>query len=102
MAYLLKETEDFEKQFSKLPKDIRLRFEKQFNKLKENPFALGKPLKGYPWFRELKCGVYRVYYLVYESEVIVLFVGVSDKKSQQEMIDFIIKHSDYFKTIINK
>ncbi len=91
MVWELEETEEFEKQYHKLPPDIKTRFEKQFRKVEENPFGIGKTL-GYPWFRELKNDKFRVYYLVYDQQVIVLFVGVSEKKSQQLAID-IIKHN---------
>ena len=95
------ETIAFEKEFNKIPKDIKERFETQIKKLKSNPFAQGKQL-GYKWFRELKNKGYRIYYLVYEKEVVVLFVGVSDKKEQQAMIDFIIKNLKVFKDLIKK
>jgi len=91
MVWELKETDEFEKQYDKLPSDIKVRFEKQFRKVEDNPYGIGKTL-GYPWFRELKNDKFRVYYLIYDQQVIVLFVGVSDKKSQQAAID-VIKHN---------
>ena len=84
----MEETDEFEHQFNKLPSYIKNRFEKQFKKVEVNPFMIGKPL-GFPWFRELKNDKFRVYYLIYEKQIIVLFVGVSDKKSQQETIELI-------------
>ncbi|MBS3124485.1 hypothetical protein J4437_07715 [Candidatus Woesearchaeota archaeon] len=44
---------------------------------------------GYKWFRELKNDKFRVYYLIYDLQIIVLFVGVSDKKTQQSVINII-------------
>jgi mRNA-degrading endonuclease RelE of RelBE toxin-antitoxin system len=79
---------EFEKEYEKLSPDIKARFENQFNKLRENPYDLGKTL-GYPWFQELKNDKFRVYYLIYEQQVIVLFVGVSAKNNQQTVINFI-------------
>ena len=89
--YKLKETKEFSKEFRKLPTEIKKRFKEQFKKVEIDPFSIGKPL-GYEWFRELKNKGFRVYYLIYEDEIIVLFVGVSDKKSQQNVIN-IIKHN---------
>lgn len=99
--YELIQTEDFERLFNKIPKDIRNRFENQFKKLEQNPYSLGDPL-GYKWLRELKNKGYRVYYLIYDKEVVVLFVGVSDKKAQQTMITFIKANLELFKDLVEK
>lgn len=96
MVYELKETEEFRKRYDKLPQDIKLGFEKRFMKVQEDPFSIGKPLN-FRWLRELKNHKYRVYYYIYRVEVIVLFVGVSDKKNQQEIIDLIKENRDNFK-----
>ncbi|MBI1968361.1 hypothetical protein HYS49_00460 [Candidatus Woesearchaeota archaeon] len=97
----LKETNEFEQRFEKLPPDIKQRFERQIKKLEENPYGLGKPL-GCPWFRELKNNKFRVYYLVYDPFVVVLFVGVSDKKEQQASIDSIKNNFAFFKEFVEK
>jgi|SRR3989344_2902660 len=101
MNYHLKETDEFSKEFKKLPKDIKERFEKQFKKVEINPFNIGKSL-GYEWFRELKNEGFRVYYLVYKDEIVVLFVGVSDKKSQQQVINLIKNNIKIFKDILKE
>jgi mRNA-degrading endonuclease RelE of RelBE toxin-antitoxin system len=83
--FLIVETADFKKEFSKLPKEMRARFRKQFKRVEENPFAVGKTL-GSRFFRELKnCG-YRAYFVILEAKVMVLFVGTSGKKDQQDKI----------------
>lgn len=97
----LKETDEFEYEYKKLPPDIRDRFESQFNKLRENPYGLGKTL-GYPWFRELKNDIFRVYYLIYDQQIIVLFVGVSAKKNQQTVINIIKNNLKMFKEFVEK
>ena len=84
--YILRQTPEFEKEFVKLDTQIRLRFEKQFKRLIENPYGVGKQLNA-PKFRELKQGVFRVYYIINEKEIIVLLVGVSNKTTQQQIID---------------
>ena|SRR3989338_829376 len=101
MLWELRETGEFEHKFEKLPLDIKERFESQIKKLQENPYALGKPL-GYPWFRELRNDKWRVYYLVYDRLVVVLFVGVSDKKSQQVVINVIKSNLKVLKEFVEK
>lgn len=97
----LRKTNEFGEKFDELPPDIKERFENQIQKLQENPYALGKPL-GYPWFRELKNDKWRVYFLIYDQLVVVLFVGVSDKKSQQVVIDVIKNNVKVFKEFVEK
>lgn len=70
-----------------------------FYRIFNDPYTLGKPL-GYKWFRELKNVKYRIYYLVYDKEVVVLFVGVSDKKSQQVVINFVKNNLDLFRNLV--
>ena len=55
----------------------------------------GKPLR-YKFLREKRIAEKRVYFLIYTDLKIVLFVAASDKKAQQETIDFIITHLDEF------
>jgi len=95
----LKETNEFGHEFRELSRDIKERFEIQIKKLQENPYALGRPL-GYPWFRELKSDKFRAYYLIYDQLVVVLFVGVSDKKGQQAVINIIKNNLKMFKEFV--
>lgn len=101
MVWELQETEEFEKEFDKLPQEIRERFEDQFRQVEKDPYGIGKPL-GYKWLRELKNEGWRVYYLVYDNKIVVLFVGVSGKKSQQAVIDTIKNNLKMFKEFIEK
>ena len=101
MPWELRETSEFEHKFEELPPDIKERFENQIKKLQENPYALGKTL-GYPWFRELKNDKWRVYYLIYDQLVVVLFVGISDKKTQQAAINLVKNNLRAFKEFVEK
>ncbi|MAH07860.1 hypothetical protein CMI38_06450 [Candidatus Pacearchaeota archaeon] len=85
MKYKIFLTEEFKKDFNRCDKSIKERIEKEIDQLEENPYA-GKPLS-YKFLREKKVDNYRFYYLVYEKYVIVLIVGLSKKKDQQEKID---------------
>ncbi len=97
----LRETSEFEQKFEELPSNVKEKFESQIKKLQENPYALGKPL-GYPWFRELKNDKWRVYYLIYDQLIVVLFVGVSDKKTQQAAINLVKNNLKVFKEFVEK
>ncbi len=97
--YSLVEIDKFEKAFNKLPLHIKERFKKQFKRLEEDPYSIGKSL-GYKWLRELKNEGYRVYYLIYDEDVIVLLVGVSDKKNQKEVILFIKSNIIVFREFV--
>ena len=101
LNYELKETKEFSKEFKKLPDEIKRRFEEQFRHVEKDPFSIGKPL-GYKWFRELKNEGFRVYYLVYENEIIVLFVNVSDKKNQQDVINLIKENIKIFRELVKE
>ncbi len=101
MTWKLQETEEFEKEFNRLPADIRERFEDQFRQVEKDPYSIGKPL-GYKWLRELKNEGWRVYYLIYDGKVVVLFVGVSGKKSQQAVINIIKHNLRMFKKFVEK
>ena len=96
----LEETLEFEKEYHKLPPTMQSRFQEQFKKLKENPYGIGKPL-GFPWFRELKNDGFRVYYLIYDQQILVLFVGVSTKRNQQQIIDIVKKNLKLFKEFVD-
>ncbi len=64
--------------------------------LANNPLA-GKPLK-FSFFREKRFREKRTYYLVYEDFLIVLFVAVSDKKNQQQTINYVVGRLDDFRS----
>jgi len=60
--------------------------------LKDNPYV-GDQLR-YRFLREKRIKEKRIYYLVYDDLLAVLLVAISDKKTQKETIDRIVK---YFK-----
>ena len=68
--------------------------------LKQNPFQ-GRPL-GYKFFREKKFNGKRMYFLVYDSHNVVFIITISDKKAQQQVIDFIKANLDVYKVQIEK
>ena len=93
-------TQEFDKDFSKLDKSIKIRIDKVIEKLRENPYT-GKPL-GYEFFREQKVGKHRIYYLIYEQFLVVFVVAMSEKNDQQETIDKVKNLMPFYKEEISK
>lgn len=92
-------TEGFDDEVIRLEKIEQERINKLFPKLKENPYV-GDPIR-YKFFREKRINGKRVYFLVFDDLMAVLFVAISDKKTQQETIDSILgklmQFKDYLK-----
>ena len=88
-------TQSFEKRvFKYLEKSELKELDLFFENLEISPF-LGKPIS-YNFFREKKINEKRVYFLIYEDLNLILFVGISNKKTQQKEIDKIkINFKDY-------
>lgn len=98
MKFSVYRTKTFDKEFDKLPIAEQREIEKFEKKLVDNPF-IGKPL-GFVFFREKRLNNRRVYYLIYEDLVIVLMVGIGDKKTQQATIDVIkSKLNEYYEYV---
>jgi putative component of toxin-antitoxin plasmid stabilization module len=68
--------------------------------LRENPFR-GKSL-GYSFFKEKKVKGYRVYYLIFKEEIVVLLVSISNKKNQQEIINKVKKMIPFYREKIKE
>lgn len=83
--YRIKMTDSFERSFHKLiPLNKQEDVKRRIFRLSEQPH-IGKPL-GYLFLRELKLGKFRIYYSIYEEEVIIVLIEVSNKKQQQKTI----------------
>ena len=93
-------TKEFDTWEKLLPKDYQEQIQGFIKELKQN-YNTGRPL-GYPFFREKKMGKYRLYFLIYEDVDTVLLVTISDKKTQQDIIDTIKSQLDYYKELIRK
>ncbi|MBW2999019.1 hypothetical protein KY321_05765 [Candidatus Woesearchaeota archaeon] len=93
------ETNLFKKILLNLSKDEKIRIEKIKTQL-AHCLNFGKPL-GFRWFREKKLKEKRIYFLINFKTRKVLFVAISTKKKQQEMINFILKNKERFLRIIN-
>ncbi|MFH1770147.1 MAG: type II toxin-antitoxin system RelE/ParE family toxin [archaeon] len=84
--YKLIMTGEFEDNFKRfIPRNLKEQAEKKIKSLEVNPFR-GK-IVSYKFLRELKIDKFRIYYLIYKDIITILLVGVSDKKTQQTMID---------------
>lgn len=100
--YRIFTTREFDGDFFKLDGFERRKVNKIINQLKEKGDNVGK-LLGRKYFREKKFGKRRLYFLVYKDFMIILAVGISNKKTQQETINKIISDiKSYEKFIINE
>ena len=95
MSYKIYETEGFGEEKDKLEGFEQKRIDKFSLKLKENPYQ-GDPLR-YKWFREKRINGKRVYFLIFDDLTAVLFVAISDKKTQQETIDSVLNKLKEFR-----
>lgn len=93
-------TKEFEEDFNKLDGSEKQRVTKILNQLKEQGDSVGKPLK-VPYFREKKFEGKRLYFLVYKEFMVILTLGIGDKKTQQGTINQILSDLGYYKEIIN-
>ncbi len=93
-------TEEFDTWERLLPKEYQERIQDIIAELKITTHV-GKPL-GYPFFREKKIGGYRIYFLVYDDIQTVLLVTISDKKTQQDVIDHIKEQLDFYRDLIKR
>jgi len=98
--YKIYTTSEFDKDFYKLDKSIKIQIEKEIEQLEINPYV-GKPL-GYKFFREKKVKGYRFYYLIYDEYVVVFVIALSDKKDQQKTIDSIKVLIPFYREEIKK
>lgn len=88
--YEIYETATFNKEKRKIMSKSELQqYQHELENLKVNPYK-GDPL-GRKYFRELKFKGKRLYFLIYDDLVLVLFVAISKKKEQQQTINTIKK-----------
>ncbi len=100
MDYRVYTTGGFDEEVDKLEKIEQERIDKLYPKLKENPYV-GDPIR-FRFFREKRINGKRVYFLVFDDLKAVLFVAVSDKKTQQETIDSVLGKINQFKEYLRK
>jgi len=76
----------FVKEYRKLNKSLQIEGDKKLKRLRENPKEIGKPLKFFPNLYELYLRMYRIYYVIRESEVKVLVLSVEHKDEQERYL----------------
>lgn len=98
MTYAVYTIDKFDKQFEKLSGEYQRRIKNFFLQLKENLY-IGNQLQ-IRILREKRLEEKRIYYLVFDEFNAVLVVAMSDKKTQQETIDRIIKYLNEYKHLL--
>lgn len=86
MFYKLLFDKKFAKDYKKLDKSLQIEGDKKLKRLKEDPKKMGKPLKFFPNLYELYLRMYRIYYVVEESEVKVLVLSIEHKDEQDRFL----------------
>lgn len=85
-SYTLLFDKQFVRDYRKLDKSLQIEGDKKLKRLKENPMEIGKPLKFFPNLYELYLRMYRIYYVVQESNVKVLVLSVEHKDEQEKYL----------------
>lgn len=98
--YTIYTTEEFDKDYEKLDKSLRIQIDKEIEQLENNPYA-SKPLS-YDFFREKKIRNYRIYFLIYDDFLIVFVIAISDKKDQQRTINTIKTLIPFYREEVKK
>ncbi len=98
--YVVFSTVEFDEDLDKLDNSIQIQIKEKIKQLRENPYV-GKPLS-YSFFREKKVLNYRFYYLIYDEDIVVLLVAISDKKDQSCVIERIKNMLPIYKEEIKK
>jgi len=100
MVYAVYTIEKFDKQFEKLSDEYQRRIQNLFLQLKENPYV-GDQLQ-IRILREKRLEEKRIYYLVYNDLQAVLVVAISNKKTQQETINRILRYLNEYRYLLEK
>ena len=93
-------SEWYEKKLNKLSNQEQKRVSDFEQSLKQNPLQ-GRPL-GYDFFREKKFNGKRLFFLVYSLHNVVFLITISDKKTQQQVIEVIKANLDVYKEQIER
>ena len=101
LVYTILSTQKFTKKFEKFDNSIKSRFYKHQIRLKDSPLDYGRPL-GVDWIREIKIQKFRFYYVVFKEKVMMLWTDISEKKNQQEIIEFIKDNILLLKEYVDK
>lgn len=85
-SYLLLFDKQFVKEYRKLDRSLQIEGDKKLKRLKEAPKEIGKPLRFLPNLYELRLRMYRIYYVIQESEIKVLVLSVQHKDEQEKYL----------------
>ena len=104
MVYKVYKVAGFKKEEEKLTEEDKNRIKNIIKQLKDDPYV-GNQLR-VKSLREKRLTQKRVYYLVFEDLNAVLIVGISNKKTQQKTINYILEfiydYRNYLKELLNE
>jgi mRNA-degrading endonuclease RelE of RelBE toxin-antitoxin system len=95
-------TAEFDRDFRKLDSQEQKVVTKILRQIKEQGNVVGKPLAGLTFFREKKFGGKRLYYLIYEGQLLILALAISTKKTHQATVNAILSDLERYKRHITE
>ncbi|MAG02475.1 hypothetical protein CMI42_04000 [Candidatus Pacearchaeota archaeon] len=98
MNYKVFTSKEFDKQIDEISEEEARRIYSIFEQLKENPYV-GNQLQ-IKSLKEKRLEDKRMYYLVFDDLKSIFIIAISNKKSQQKMIDFIKKNINIYRNIL--
>lgn len=69
-----------------MDKSLQIEGDKKLKRLADDPKSMGKPLKFFPSLYELHLRMYRIYYVIRESEIKVLVLSIQHKDEQERYL----------------
>ncbi|MBT4135985.1 hypothetical protein HOD75_01310 [archaeon] len=100
MKYAVYMTDNFRKEMNKISSVEQKKIQNIFIQLKENPYA-GNQLQ-IKILREKRLEEKRIYYLVFEHLNSVLMVAMSNKRTQQKTINYILGSLEDYRIYLEK
>jgi mRNA-degrading endonuclease RelE of RelBE toxin-antitoxin system len=91
-TYRLIFDKNFTRRYKKLDNSIQVEGDKKMLQLKEHPKEIGKPLKYFPNLFELHVKMYRIFYVVQDSKVKVLMIGMEHKDECDKFLRSLTKN----------
>ena len=98
--YELKFDKVFTRKYRNLGRSFQIQGDKKIKRLKKNPQDQGKQLRFFHNLYELRLQMYRIFYLIHEQKVNILFIGLEHKDETDKYLRSLTK--DKINSMINE
>jgi len=99
-VYELKFDKKFTRKYKNLGRSLQIEGDKKIQRLKRNPKDQGKPLKFFHNLYEFHLQMYRIFYIIHEQKVNVLFIGLEHKDETDKYLRSLTK--DKINSLMNE